>query len=109
MQGRRPRLLAAAALLLLGLGAAAVIGTWAAIAVAGLAAIVILGALLGRPDLAVAVLAAGFFFNAYLNRGAGILTIDKALGVLAVMAWGLEWAVNRRPLVGSRQLWLIFA
>jgi hypothetical protein len=95
--------------LALALGAAALIGNGAVFAVAGLAVIVVLGILLCRLDLAVAVLAAGFFFTAYTNRGAGILTIDKGLGALAVAAWGLEWAVNRRPVLGSRQLWLIGA
>lgn len=108
-RSRRPPRLAGAALLVLALGAAVVAGNWAVLALAGLAVIVVLGLLLCRLDLAVAVLAAGFFFSAYLNRGTGILTVDKALGAVAVMAWGLEWAVNRRPVLRTRQLWLIGA
>jgi O-antigen ligase len=55
----------------------------------------------------VAVLAAGFFFNAYLAKGLGILTVDKAIGAMAVGAWTLDWAVNRRPVVTSRGLWVL--
>jgi O-antigen ligase len=89
--------------------AAIVAVNWALLALAGLAAVIVLGLVLFRLELAVAVLAAGFFFNAYLAHGPGIVTIDKILGALAVMAWGLEWAVNRRPVLGNRQLWLIGA
>jgi O-antigen ligase len=85
------------------------IGNWAESIVAALALILGVGLLLFRLDLAVAVLAAGFYFNAYLNHGAGIVTIDKCLGAVAVLAWGLEWAVNRRRILGARQLWLIGA
>jgi hypothetical protein len=109
IRSRRPGLLAGAAALALALGAAVVAGNAAVLAVAGLAVILVLGLLLCRLDLAVAVLAAGFFFSAYLNRGAGLLTINKALGALAVMAWGLDWAVNRRPVLLTRQLGLICA
>jgi O-antigen ligase len=76
---------------------------------AGLAAIAVFTLLLCRLDLVVALLAAEFFFNAYLNHGAGIITIDKGLGALAVMAWVLEWIVNRRPVLGNRQMWFIGA
>ena len=106
-RGRASALLAGAAVLVVALGAAVVVGTWAIPVIAGLGAAVILGLILCRLDLAVAVLAADFFFTAYLVRGAGILTIDKGVGALAVTAWGLEWAVNRRPVVGTRQLWLL--
>lgn len=64
---------------------------------------------LRRLDLAVAVLAAGFFFNNYLARGAGIITIDKVIGALAVAAWVLDWSVNRRPILTSRGLWPLIA
>jgi putative inorganic carbon (hco3(-)) transporter len=76
---------------------------------AGLALIVVLSLILFRLDVAVAILAASFFFNAYLNHGAGILTIDKGIGLLAVFAWLLEWSVNRRQVLGTRQLWLLGA
>jgi O-antigen/teichoic acid export membrane protein len=106
---RRSVLAASAVLVVLALVAAALVGGWTLATVAALAALVVLGVILRRPDLAVAVLAAGFFFNNYLTHGAGILTIDKGLGVLAVAAWGLDWAVNRRPVLSTRQLWLIAA
>jgi hypothetical protein len=98
-----------AVMLAVAVGAAVAAGRWAMPTVAVLAALVFLGLLLRRLDLAVAVLAAGFFFNAYLTRGAGIVTFDKGIGALAVMAWGLDCAVNRRRVLTSRQLWLIGA
>ena len=38
------------------------------------------------------MLAAGFYFDNYLARGAGLITFDKGIGALAVAAWVLEWA-----------------
>jgi O-antigen ligase len=108
-QSRHSPLLGGAVMLAVALGAAIAAVHWPLLALAGLAAVVVLGLILFRLDLAVAVLAATFFFNAYVNHGAGILTIDKGLGALAVMAWVLEWAVNRRPILRTRQLWLIGA
>ena len=55
----------------------------------------------------VAVLAAGFYFNAYLSHGAGLVTVDKVIGAVAVMAWGLQWAVNRWRVLWTRQLWVL--
>ena len=106
---RRAQLLAGAVLLAIASAAGVAIGNWALLVLAGLAAVAILTLILCRLDLAVGLLAADFFFNAYLNHGAGIITIDKAIGGLAVMAWGLEWAVNRRSTLGTRQMWLIAA
>ena len=57
----------------------------------------------------VAVLAADFYFNAYLAQLAGIITVDKGIGAIAVAAWVLDWTVNRRPVLSTRQLWLIVA
>ena len=105
----RPSLLTGAVILAVALGAAIAAVHWAALALAGLAVVVVAGLILFRLDLAVAVLAATFFFNAYLTHGVGIFTIDKAIGALAVMAWGLEWAVGHRPVLGTRQLWLVGA
>jgi O-antigen ligase len=106
---RTSPVLAGAVMLVVASGAAIVAVNWGSLALAGLAVIVLLGFLLSRLDLVVAVLAASFFFNAYLNHGAGIVTFDKGIGALAVMAWGLEWAVNRLPVLWNRQLWLIGA
>lgn len=87
------------------LGAALVIGSQPLLVTAGIVALVVIGLLLRRLDLAVAVLAAGFFFNDYLAHGAGIITIDKVIGALAVAAWGLDCVVNLRPVLTSRGLW----
>ncbi len=103
----RGRTLRLGAALLAALLAAAVVGRWPLYLAGGIAAVLLLGVLLSRLELAVAVLAAGFFFNAYLTKGAGILTLDKAIGALAVGAWALDWVVNRRPLVTTRGLWLV--
>jgi O-antigen ligase len=89
------------------LTAAFLIGNQPLLVAAGIVALLILGLFLRRLDLAVAVLAAGFFFNNYLAHGAGIITIDKVIGAVAVAAWGLDWAVNRRPILTSRGLWLL--
>ena len=107
---RRPFLLFTGGVMAL-VALAAAIGTVdrTGIVLAGLAVVVILGVILSRFDIAVAVLAATFYFNAYVNHGVGILTIDKGIGFLAVMAWLLEWTVNRRQVLGTRQLWLIGA
>jgi len=107
--GGRGTLAAGAVLLAAAVGLAVVVGHWPLPALAALAAAGALGLLLFRLDLVVAVLAAGFFFNAYLAHGIGIVTVDKCIGALAVMAWGLEWAVGRRPVITTRQLWLAAA
>jgi O-antigen ligase len=89
--------------------AAAVVGRWPLYLAGAIVVILTIGLLLCRLELAVAVLAAGFFFNAYLTTGVGILTLDKAIGALAVGAWALDWAVNRRPLLTSRGLSVLCA
>jgi O-Antigen ligase len=103
----RSTLLVSAIILAAALGAALLIGSQPFLVAAGLVVLAVLGLFLRRPDLAVAALAAGFFFNDYLAHGAGIITIDKGIGVLAVAAWGLDWVVNRRPILTSRGLWLL--
>jgi O-antigen ligase len=108
-QSLYPHLLVGAVVLAVAMGIAIAAVSWPMPALAGLAVVVVVGVILFRLDLAVAVLAATFFFNAYINHGVGILTIDKGIGALAVMSWGLEWAVNRRMVIGTRQMWLIGA
>jgi O-antigen/teichoic acid export membrane protein/O-antigen ligase len=93
----------------LALAAVVPAGGWPVPTVAALAAVVVFGLILCRLDMAVAMLAAEFFFNSYLAHGAGIITIDKGLGALAVGAWLLDWAVTRRPVILTRQLWLLGA
>jgi hypothetical protein len=106
-RGRMWPALTRAILLAAVLGAAFVIGSQPLLVAAGIVGLVVLGLFLRRLDLAVAVLAAGFFFNEYLARGAGIITVDKVIGALAVAAWGLDWVVNRRSVLTSRGLWLL--
>ena len=108
-QGRRPRILAGIVMLAVASAAGVAIANSFLLALAGLAAIAVLVLLLCRLDLVVALLAADFFFNAYLNHGAGIITIDKIIGALAVAAWLLDWVVNRRSIIGNRQLLILAA
>ena len=108
-RGRRSQLVAVAVMLVVASAAGIVLANWMIFFLAGLAVTGVIVLLLCRLDLAVALLAADFFFNAYLNHGLGIVTIDKVIGALAVVAWLLEWAVNRRPVVISRQFWVICA
>jgi hypothetical protein len=109
VRGHRTQLFAATLMLLCAALAGIAVANWALFFFAGLAAVAVLGFMLCRLDLMVAVLAADFFFNAYINRGAGILTVDKCIGALAVAAWLLDWVVNRRPVISNGQLWLIGA
>jgi O-antigen ligase len=107
---KRPLLLFSGAVMsLVALGVA--IGTVdrTGLVLAGLALVVVLGLVLFRVEVAVAVLAATFFFNAYVNHGVGIFTIDKGIGLLALLAWVLDWTVNRRQIFVTRQMGLIGA
>jgi O-antigen ligase len=107
---KRPLLLFSGAVMsLVALGVA--IGTVdrTGLVLAGLALVVVLSLVLFRVEVAVAVLAATFFFNAYVNHGVGIFTIDKGIGLLALSAWVLDWTVNRRQIFVTRQMWLIGA
>jgi len=106
---RRQQLFTGVVLLTAASGVGLVAVNWAVFALAGLAAVVVLTILLCRLDLVVALLAADFSFNAYLNHGSGIITIDKLIGALAVIAWVLDCVLNRRPVLGTRQMWLIGA
>ncbi len=58
-----------------------------------------------RLSVAVAVLVASFYVEAYLTEGGTILTPAKLIGVLAVGAWFLAWGVGRRKLVVDRLFW----
>ena len=108
-RGKRSHVLAGAVILVAASAAGAAVANWMVLVLAGVAATAVIVLLLCRLDLVVSLLAAGFFFNAYLNHGPGIITIDKAIGALAVIAWVLEWTVNRRPILGNPQLWILAA
>jgi putative inorganic carbon (HCO3(-)) transporter len=98
------------------LGAAAVVlavsvGTAYAVARRPIATIVVLLVVLTvwlaalRLSVAVAVLVASFYVEAYLTRGGTILTPTKLIGALAVGAWFLAWGVGRQKLVIDRLFW----
>ena len=108
-RGTRLRVLAGTVVLAVASAAGVAVANSFLLALAGLAAVAVLVLLLCRLDLVVALLAADFFFNSYLNHGAGIITIDKVIGALAVAAWLLDWVVNRRSILGNRQLLVLGA
>ena len=106
---RRPVLAVGTGLVALAVVAAVLLGRWTLLTVAAIVGIAVLALILSRLDIAVAILAADFFFSAYLSHGAGIITVDKGVGAIAVAAWVLDWAVKRRPILTTPQLWLIIA
>jgi len=106
---RRSVLAAGTVLVALAVVAAVLVGRCTLFTVAAIAAIAVLGLILSRLDIAVAILAADFFFSAYLSHGAGLFTVDKGVGIIAVAAWVLDWAVKRRSILTAPQLWLIIA
>jgi putative inorganic carbon (hco3(-)) transporter len=108
-RARRSQVLAGAVMLAAASAVGVAVANWLVLVLAGLAAVAVLVLLLCRLDLVVGLLAADFFFNAYLNHGAGIITIDKVIGALAVAAWMLDWVVNRRSIIGNRQLLVLGA
>ena len=105
----RSRVLAGTVVLAMASAAGVAVANSFLLALAGLAAVAVLILLLCRFDLVVSLLAADFFFNSYLNHGAGLITIDKVIGALAVTAWLLDWVVNRRSILGNRQLLVLCA
>jgi putative inorganic carbon (hco3(-)) transporter len=59
-----------------------------------------------RLPLAVAILVASFYFDAYITAaGVGVVTVGKLLGVLALGAWFLAWGLGRRRSVAVHLLW----
>ena len=109
LSSRRSILATGAVMVALALAAAVIVGRWTLLTVAAILAIAVLGLILSRLDIAVAVLAADFFFNAYLAHSGQIISVDKAIGAIAVAAWGLDWTVRRRSILTTPQLWLIIA
>lgn len=91
----------------IGLSTAYAAVRWPAYAIAGVAVLIVVAVLVRHLTFALALLVAGFYFNNYLDKGAGILTVDKAIGALAVAAWLLEWTLGRRDMAAVRQMWPI--
>jgi O-Antigen ligase len=105
LRGGIDRGLAVAAVLLLAAAATMVVVRWPAWTLAGglvLAAVALAAA---RLPLAVAILVASFYFDAYVGAGLGIITVGKLLGVLALGAWFLSWGLARRRFIGTPLLW----
>jgi putative inorganic carbon (HCO3(-)) transporter len=105
LRGAVDRGLAVAAVLMLAAAAALVVVHWPAWTLVGglvLAAVALAAA---RLPLAVAILVASFYFDAYVSVGLGIITVGKLLGALALGAWFLSWGLARRRFVGSPLLW----
>ena len=75
----------------------------------GLAAAVAVGAVTRHLTAAVAILVASFFFDGYLTGGVGLLTVTKAIGAIAIMAWFLDWAVHARRVRWVPHLWPLLA
>ncbi len=98
---------ASAVMVILAIASSFATARWPLLSIGGAVAIVGIGIVLSRLSLAVALLAASFFFTNYLNSGVGLLTPDKAIGGIAVLAWLLEWGTGRRPVVGVRHFWPI--
>lgn len=98
-----------------GIGAAVVLALSGAVAfaashrpiwaVAGALAAVTLVTAAAKLQFAVAILVASFYFDSYLAVGAGVITVGKLLGALALAAWFLRWSIARQPIVGSRLFW----
>jgi len=63
--------------------------------------------LLARPPIAVAVLVASFYFEGYLSKGVGELTVSKGIGLLAFGAWLVGWLLGRRPIYWDSALMLL--
>src|SRR5437016_1487485 len=70
----------------------------------GLAAMALVAVAAANLVLAVSVLVMSFYFDGYLNSGAGFLTPAKAIGLLAIGAWVLDWGVGRERVYPARQL-----
>jgi putative inorganic carbon (HCO3(-)) transporter len=99
------RWLAAAVVLVLAAVVALAAVRWPAWTLAGGLVLVTVALAAAKLPLAVAILVASFYFDAYVAVGVGIVTIGKLLGVLALGAWFLAWGLGRRRLVAAPLLW----
>jgi putative inorganic carbon (hco3(-)) transporter len=78
---------------------------WPLWAVAGVLVVVAVTTAAAKLWVAVAVLVASFYFDSYLAVGAGVVTVGKLLGAVALAAWFLRWSVGRRPIVADPLFW----
>jgi O-antigen ligase len=108
-RGPRPRGAAqyavAACVVVLAAGAVVLAGTRPLWAFAGALGCALVALAAGRLQVGVALLVASFYFDAYLDVGAGIVTAGKLLGVLALLAWFLSWAFTGRAVVSDGLFW----
>ena len=102
---RRARGIAVAVVVALSAAAALAASHSPLWALTGVLVAVVLALAAARLPFAVAVLVASFYFDSYLAVGAGIVTVGKLLGALAVAAWFLRWSLARHPAVGDPLLW----
>jgi O-antigen ligase len=94
------------------IGLAAFAGAWAVsqapfMAVAVLMVIVAAAWTVTHMAVATSVLVASFYFEGYLSEGYGLVTPVKLVGLVAVLAWGIAWATDRRPVRTAPHLWLV--
>lgn len=110
---RRPadtrQLPAAAGLAFVAVAAGALVGRAPLVATALVLAAVAAVYASTRLVIAVGAMVVSFFFEDWLATagGIGLLTPAKALGVLALGAWVLEWTVRRRPVRTAPALWVV--
>jgi O-antigen ligase len=98
--------LAVAVLLAVSLGAGAVAARDPGLAVAAVVGAGFVAWAASHVLAGVAVLTVSFFFENFLTSG-GFFTPAKAIGVLALGAWLVDWLLRRRPILVSPQLWPI--
>src|SRR5262245_13613579 len=99
------RLAAAAAVLAVSVSAAYAVARRPIATVVVLLAVLTVWLAALRLPVAVAVLVASFYIDAYLTRGGTVVTPIKLIGALAIGAWFLAWGVGRQKLVVDRLFW----
>jgi O-antigen ligase len=97
--------MAAIGVLALAGAAAFAASHWPARALAGGLVVAVAALAVARLPVAVSLLVASFYFDAYLAVGVGILTAGKLIGVLALAAWFVSWALTGRRLVTDALFW----
>jgi putative inorganic carbon (hco3(-)) transporter len=104
-RGRLARGIGAAVVVALSGAVAFATSHWPLWALACAAVAVAVAVAAAKLWFAVAILVASFYFDSYLAVGAGVVTVGKLLGALAVAAWFLRWAVARHPIVTDPLFW----